>query len=203
MSFFTYEHSENNTKLETYEWDNTWLEQSNLCDVKRVLYIGDSISCGIRKIATEQSQGEYLFDGFGSSKALDHPYLAESIRLFALQENRRDAVLFNNGLHGWHLNDEEEYGFYFERAIQFLMKEYQGVPLYLVLTTSVQNEAREERVKKRNAVVTELAKKYGLKLIDLYSASVSCAELRVDGVHFSRDGYVRLADQILTEIKKG
>lgn len=203
MSFFTYENSEINTKLETYEWDNTWLEQSNLSDVKRVLYIGDSISCGIRRIATERSEGEYLFDGFGSSKGLDHPCLCESIRLFAMQQNRRDAILFNNGLHGWHLNDEEEYGFYYERAIQFLLKEFKDVPLFLVLTTGVSNEERENRVRKRNAVVIKLAEKYGLPLIDLYSVSVSCAELRVDSVHYSKDGYVKLADHILTEIAKG
>lgn len=202
MSLFTYENSETGAKLETYEWDNTWIEQSNRSDVKRVLYIGDSISCGVRKIATEQANGEYLFDGFGSSKGLDHPYLCEFIRLFAMQETRCDVILFNNGLHGWHLNDEREYGFYYDRVIRFLRKEFENIPLFLVLTTSVSNEAREERVKQRNAVVRELAKKYGLAVIDLYSLSAFCAEFRLDGVHYSKDGYVKFADQILTEISK-
>ena len=86
MSNFTYEASDCKTPLETYEWDNTWIEQSARADVPRVLYIGDSISCGIRKLATERSNGAYLFDGFGSSKAVDHPYLTECIRIFALQD---------------------------------------------------------------------------------------------------------------------
>lgn len=203
MSFFTYENEENKAKLETYEWDNTWIEQTNRSESKRVLYIGDSISCGVRKLATEQSHEEYLFDGFGSSKALDNPYLFDSIRLFAAQEPRQDAILFNNGLHGWHLNDEEEYKYHYERAIQFLMQEFKDIPVFLVLTTSVQNETRENRVKIRNSVLKELAKKYGLPVIDLYTISVEYAELRSpDGVHYLREGYIKFAEQILNDITK-
>lgn len=59
---------------------------------------------GSRHIATEALNGEILFDGFGTSKALDNPYFQQSLHLFAAQEGYRDLVLFNNGLHGWHLS---------------------------------------------------------------------------------------------------
>ena len=167
-----------------------------------MLYIGDSISCGIRKLATERSGGAYLFDGFGSSKAVDHPYLTECIRVFALQENRRDAILINNGLHGWHLNDETEYGQYYEDVIRFLQKEYPQTPLYLVLTTSVQNEEREARVKLRNAATLKLAEAHKLPVIDLYSVSAANGNLRTDGVHFQKEGYEKLADAILSALAK-
>ena len=48
MSDFTYEFENHQAKLEKYEWDNTWLEQTSDAVKPRVLYIGDSISGGIR-----------------------------------------------------------------------------------------------------------------------------------------------------------
>ena len=67
MSQFTYQSEINGTALETYEWDNVWIKQTANLDGNRVLYIGDSISCGTRNIATSLSEGRYLFDGFGTS----------------------------------------------------------------------------------------------------------------------------------------
>ena len=52
---FTFQSKRDANVLEMYEWDNTWWEQAPDTDRKRVLYIGDSISCGIRRIATEVS----------------------------------------------------------------------------------------------------------------------------------------------------
>ena len=97
-SEFTYQAESIVSPLETYEWDNTWLERITEKNKKRVLYIGDSISCGIRRFATDAAGGEILFDGFGTSKAIDNPFYFDSIRLFAAQEGERSAVLFNNGL---------------------------------------------------------------------------------------------------------
>ena len=140
MSSFTYEKGNICTPLETYEWDNTWIDQANNKDTPRVLYIGDSISCGIGRIATERSGGKLLFDGFGSSKALDNPYLYDAISLLAAQEGCRRVVLFNNGLHGWHLEDTCEYLSVYEIAVEFMTKRFSDSAIVLVLTTSVQND---------------------------------------------------------------
>ena len=83
-------------KLETYEWDKTWIEKSEDINSKRVLYIGDSISCGTREALRVIQGNEILFDGFGTSKALDNPYYFPTLSLFAKQENYRNAVIFNN-----------------------------------------------------------------------------------------------------------
>jgi len=64
MSNMTYEYGDNKQTLETYEWDNTWIEQANNADTDRVLYIGDSISCATRRVATAKSGNKILFDGF-------------------------------------------------------------------------------------------------------------------------------------------
>ena len=201
MSQFTYEKKESDNKLETFEWDNTWIEQTAKSDARRVLYVGDSISCGTRRIATERSGGKVLFDGFGTSKAVDNPYFCESVSLFARQVPYIDAVIFNNGLHGWHLEDEGEYRAYYEKAVEFLMKEFSGLPLYLVLTTTVRDEVREARVKVRNRVAREVAETYSLPIIDLYTVSVEKVDLRSgDGVHYTPDGYACFADYILQNL---
>ena len=183
MNEFTYEANNTSKKLETLEWDNVWWEQLGNAASSRVLYIGDSISCGIRRVATAMS-GELLFDGFGSSKALDNPYFQESVALFARQQGKRKIVLFNNGLHGWHLDDIEEYPYYYDRLVKFLLDEFKDTPVALVLTTSVAAEEREARVKRRNEAAVKIAESHGLPVIDLYSVSARYKEYRSgDGVH--------------------
>ena len=197
MSNYTYEAKETDRKLETYEWDNVWWEQTERVNADRVLYIGDSISCGIRRKATEVSQNTLLFDGFGSSKALDNPYLLDSIAIFAKQQGSRRAVLFNSGLHGWHLDDETEYATYYETALCFLIEKFPNTPIIPVLTTHVIDEAREARVKARNAVVLRLAEKYGLPVFDLYALSLAYADKITDGVHFAPEAYVAFGKEMV------
>ena len=202
MSMFTYETKNTKTPLETYEWDNVWIEQTEDNTSNRVLYIGDSISCNTRRLATEVSENQYLFDGFGTSKSLDNPYFFDAVRLFTAQLNKIETVIFNNGLHGWHLDDDTEYREYYEKAVKFLTEEFSGKKIYIVLTTTVEDAKREERVKARNAVACDLAKKYDLPIIDLYSISAEYVSLRCpDGVHYNADGYRKFAAKILESIK--
>ena len=200
---FTYEKEDKKTPLEAFEWDNVWLERTDFTDRKRVLYIGDSISCGTRREATVLSDSTFLFDGFGTSKAVDNPYFQDSLRLFAAQEGYRSAIVFNNGLHGWHLNDTEEYPAYYKKTVDFLIKEFPDTPIFLALTTAVKDEAREIRVCKRNEEVMKIAREYSLEIIDLHSVSAAAPELLAnDGVHFTKEGYQALARKILEAISK-
>ena len=202
MSHYTYEFESKNTELETYEWDNVWWEQANRNDLPRALYIGDSISCATRKQATDSSNPKILFDGFGTSKALDNPFLFDSIRMFAKQQKYRNVVLFNNGLHGWHLDDDKQYAHYYENTVKFLIDEFKNTPIVIVLTTSVLNAEREQRVKRRNEVAAKIADKYGLPIVDLYSVSVNFSELRTsDGVHYDAAGYKKFAECIIDDLK--
>ena len=202
MSQYSYEFATQNTVLETYEWDNVWWEQANRNDLPRALYIGDSISCATRKKATAASEEKILFDGFGTSKALDNPFLLDSIRIFAKQQKYRNVVLFNNGLHGWHLNEDEQYSNYYENAVKFLIDEFKDTPIAIVLTTSVSDAQREQRVKRRNEIAAKIADKYGLSIIDLYSVSVKFSELRTnDGVHYDSEGYIKFAERIVADLK--
>ena len=201
MSEFTYEKETTGEALETFEWDNIWFEQTNLKNAGRVLYIGDSISCGIRNTATELSCGKYLFDGVGTSKGIDNPYFKDTISLFAKQEKMREIVLFNNGLHGFHLS-VGEYEKHYEDMINFLLTEFPDTKIAVVLTTYIKQEnERLEIVKARNEKAKAIAKKHNLPVIDLYSVSeVYADELCADGVHMTKNGYEKLAEAVLKRI---
>lgn len=194
MQQFTYESQYRSEKLETYEWDRVWIEHATQPERKRVLYIGDSISCGTLRIATAHTNETLLFDGFGSSKAVDNPFLVDAIKLFARQQQRRDAVLFNNGLHGWHLDSSTEFADYYEKVVCELKQEFNGTPFFIVLTTHVADAERNKLVIIRNEVARKVAEKYDLPVIDYYKPSSENSNLlSADGVHFVDDGYKLLA----------
>ncbi|MBR7133283.1 MAG: SGNH/GDSL hydrolase family protein [Clostridia bacterium] len=188
--------------LETYEWDNTWIEKTAEKNAKRVLYIGDSISCGTRTEANKISAGEVVIDGFGTSKALDNTCFFPSVSLFAKQEPYRNAVIFNNGLHGWHI-DEKKYSQLYEEFLDKLINEFPSTPIAAVLTTFVTNpDYHNDRVLVRNELASEIARKKNIPVIDLYSVSHKNKDLLLgDGVHFSCEGYGELAKAVLAELK--
>lgn len=198
MSNFTYEAKDSKTIYETYEWDNVWLEHADDKETKRVLYIGDSISCMTRRKATAKTGDTVYFDGFGTSKGLDNPYFKDAIKLFTKQQPGRNAIIINNGLHGWHLEDETEYKAYYEEMVKFLLEEFKNIPLFILLTTRVRDEERGKRVVVRNDAAKRVADKYGLTVIDLYAVSKSMPEfLSPDGIHPETEGYEALATEIV------
>ena len=202
MSGYTYEFENRCDKLEKYEWDNVWWEQADITSNSRVLYIGDSISCMTRRLATEASGGGLLFDGLGTSKAVDNPYFPDTVRLFTAQQPEHCAIVFNNGLHGWHLDDEIEYASAYETLIKFMLEHFKGTPILLALTTGVADPARNERVLARNRAVLAIAERYSLPTVDLYSVTDAHRDLiSPDGVHLSREGYLLLADEIVARVR--
>lgn len=203
MENFTYEKEDRKSVLEKYEWDNAWIENTDNNESRRVLYIGDSISCGTRSIATMLTKEKILFDGFGTSKAVDNAFFKESISLFASQLPKLELILFNNGLHGFHLEDSTEYAKYYEEMVVYLLEKYPDVPLFLVLTTYIKSETRLKRVKARNQVVLKIAEKYHLSVIDLYMTTEKNKELlSEDGVHFTQEGYEIIAKEIISAINR-
>ncbi len=196
---FTYEENERNVPLETYEWDNVWWEHADDEVSPRVLYIGDSISCGIRSPLNSILGRELYIDGFGTSKAVDNPYFKAAISNFGKQSRRVKAVLFNSGLHGWHLTTDE-YAEHYEGMIKFMLEEFSGTRLVLLSTTPTREEGRGEKVIERNTKMLELAEKYSLDVIDLYTLSQGL-EQRGDGVHFLPESYKALAEKIAERLK--
>ena len=202
MNNFTYETENTTKKLEKYEWDNVWWETTGNANAPRALYIGDSISCGTRRLATAAAEEKILFDGFGTSKAVDNPYFIPALKMFCEQQGHREVIFLNNGLHGWHLS-EDEYAEYYEKLVCFLREEYKETPLVIVLTTYVNDGRRNERVPERNKKVIAIAEKYGLDVLDLFSVAERVKEhLKPDGVHFMPAGYEAFAAALVECAKK-
>ncbi len=152
----------------------------------------------IEGVEFEDKEKNILYDNLATSKALDNPCFEETIRLYAKQELSRDVILFNNGLHGWHLEDETEYKEAFDKMIKFLLHEFPGTPIYVVLTTHLADKNREKRVIKRNEAALETAKRYNLPIIDLYKISLeNSALLKNDGVHYDEAGCILFLNEIL------
>lgn len=197
MNGSTYETKNANSALETYEWDNPWWEHTENTASPRVLYIGDSISRGTLFQINKLADGKILFDNFATSKALDNPFYIPSLELFRSQQQRCDAIIFNNGLHGWHLSDEE-YKSGYEKMLDFLCGK--GVPVYVLLTTHLPLDAgREKRVAARNAIAVSQAEKHGCKVIDIYMVTRDrCRDFYCgDGVHLHDEGYIEISKEIL------
>ena len=200
MNEFTFEKNLS-AVLESCEWDKTWIDRTADKETKRVLYIGDSISCATRTIASELSDYSLIFDGFGTSKGLDNPYFKPSIKAFAIQEPRCDAILFNNGLHGWHLDDTDAYLKHYDSMISFLLEEFQNTPIYIALTTAI-TDPWDCRVKVRNESAIKIASKYGLDVIDLYTPIDANRHLVTpDKIHLTDEGYRLIAREILNKIQ--
>ena len=199
----TYEFTDRDERLEVYEWDSVWWEHASTEGVPRVLYIGDSISRATRGFATEVATEKIYFDNVATSKALDNPYFFDTIKLFAAQQVRCDAVVINNGLHGWHLEDSKEYKQHYENMILFLREFFKDIPVMLVLTTHVADPERDKRVIERNKAVCELAEQYGLDIIDFYKPVFEHSDLITeDGVHLFDDGSKILADVLVNSVNK-
>lgn len=197
----TYETENTTSELETFERDNPWWEQAPDTKKTRVLYIGDSISYGIRRHATEISENTLLFDNFSTSKALDNPYFADSLALFAKQERYRSVVLFNNGLHGFHLNDSL-FERYYRKMIVYLKESFRNIPIMVVLSTTVGDTERRACIIRRNAIAQKIANENGLDVIDLFEASERMTELQTaDLVHFNEEGFHALAKIVVDAVK--
>ena len=184
-----------NPVYECYEWDNTWIEHTENTAARRFLYIGDSISVGTRTPANAMGEGKIIFDHFGTSKALDNPYFLDSVTLFAAQSANRKAVFFNNGHHGWHL-DEETYAILYAGLLDKLAEKF-GTVIPVLTTYSTSEYSPNARVEARNAAVRKIAAERGLPVVDFYRISYENRDHLIDGIHFDESGYRALAAELL------
>lgn len=200
---YTYQEKATSSPREKYEWERIWFEDTYDKDAKRVLYVGDSISNATFPYATTASDRKILFNNFATSKGLDNPFYYPLVKMFVDQNERVDAIIVNNGLHGWHLT-EDEYAKYYLDFIRKLKADNSQTPIYLVLST-VTDDSRSYsvRVAPRNERAIEIAEKEGLGIIDLYRVSLKNKNLlSPDGVHFTSDGYKLFGEEIVRVLRE-
>ena len=201
MSEFTYEKEDIKVSLERYEWDNLWWEETGIKDSDRVLVIGDSISCGYRRKISECSGMKLIADGLGTSKGIDNPLYFKLVNYMLENYSNYKYVIVNNGLHGWHLS-EDEYEKFYRNFLEMLSEKFDKDKIYIALTTPLQSDERNARVIERNKRAEKLSHEFGFKALDLYSLLESKADLYTpDGVHLVDDGYILIAKKILEYLK--
>ena len=191
--------------LETFEWDNTWIEHAENTETPRVLVVGDSISCGWRRIATDEADHKILFDGFGTSKSVDNPWFLLSVLNFAEQQYHREAIIINNGLHGVHLS-KKEYSEALSDFIKGIVVRFPTTPVFLATSTPgepIQKfEEMNKMVRERNDAMKEIAEFYGTRLLDFYEIIGDKTGLHIpDGVHLEPIAYKMLAQRAVSAVK--
>ena len=208
MPMDTYEFSKISNKLETYEWDDIWWDNAPDTSARRILIIGDSISRGYRRAASKLPDRDFFIDGIATSKAVDNATFFTLIEYFAKNELSYDAVFFNNGLHGWHL-DEESFGKYFLELAKYVKEKFSPKKFYIVTTTPARKfqnteifDERNERVKIRNLSLKEAARSLGADVLDFYSLIEGREDLYTqDGIHLIDEGYTLLAKEVIKAAK--
>lgn len=209
MNKDTYETQDISTALESWEWDDIWRIKANDLKTPRLFLIGDSISRGYRHTAAAEFEGEMHVDNLATSKGIDNPNLLPTIELSMNQEPSCRVIHFNNGLHGWHLS-EEEYKEHYDALIAALLEKYPDKKIIIGLSTPLREkdnleviDQRNERVIKRNEAALAIAAKYNLLVTDLYGALDGTAKYHAqDGVHLSEEGYELLAKVIGKKVRE-
>lgn len=193
----TYMSGEYDFPLEKKEWTQVWLDEAMDAYTPRILLIGDSIFNGIIHNIIHMLDGTLLFDSFCSSKAVDNQFLMEELDIFMKQQKHRKLIIFNNGLHGWHLDDETDYAKGYENIVARLKQKFPDVPIVISLTTFIKDD-HFSRVVVRNKVAKEVAAKYKCPILDLFTESKKYENLMIDdGIHFQDVGYQKLCNYIM------
>ena len=134
---------------EEVEWCNIrWFDGADTG--KRVLLIGDSITLGYGNVVCEKLKEKQIHTAWlCTSKSIDNPSLRKEIE-YAMSEYPVELIHFNNGLHGWHLN-ETTYADALEKMLVWIKETYPMCKLVFATTTqSVRSEYEHEQIQKRN-----------------------------------------------------
>jgi lysophospholipase L1-like esterase len=189
--------------LERNEWCEFWWEDADKKNSPRALFIGDSITKGYRPYVNECIKEKVCIDMLATSKALDNPSLLLEIDYILSHGNfKYEVIHFNNGLHGWHMS-EEEYEKWLDVVVLHLREVAKDANLILAFTTPVTKAGNPEeldgeinsRVIARNASIRRIAVKYDCIINDLYTPMISKSEFRYeDGYHYIESGYKMQAE---------
>ena len=173
---------------EEVEWCNIrWFDGTDTG--KRVMLIGDSITLGYGNVVCRELKKCGIHTAWlCTSKSIDNPSLRKEIE-YAMSEYPIDLIHFNNGLHGWHLN-ENTYADALEDMLMWLKETYSNTKLIFASTTqSTRNAYEHEQIKKRNQKALEIVERQKICVDPLAETADTCSEFLTDGVHYQEDGY--------------
>ncbi len=194
---------------EQYEWSNIWWDNADDTSMRRVLLIGDSISVGYSGNVTERLDKIARVDRLSNSRGVNDPALLKEIT-YMLGEFEYSAIHFNNGLHGWHISDEE-YAWSLRHLVQVLHQYGRGASFVWASSTPVTvpgcpstlDAEKNPILLRRNALAAEIMKDFNIPINDLHSVVAGRPELsRGDGYHYNEDGYVVQGEAVAESLMK-
>ena len=194
---------------EDKEWTNLWWDEADKDEgLPRVFLVGDSQTYGYYPEVIKNMEKEARITALTTSKNVDNPYLLPEFDLVIKQfDLKYDLIHFNNGLHGQHQTNVQEFAACYEKVINHILENYPEAKLTLALCPPCyQGEHFEEPhetlfqlAEERNAKIRALAEKYNLPVDDLFTPMLAHRDLHVpDGVHYGDEGRAMLG-QIVSE----
>jgi lysophospholipase L1-like esterase len=199
-----------NINREQVEWSNFYWDNANTDALPRVLLIGDSISVGYRPFVEEQLKGKYNVDLFATSKGIIDKSYEKELR-YVLSEYKYEVIHFNNGLHGWHITDED-YKDGIAHLVALLKALSNDAKLIWATSTPITeahdnnmlDEANNSIVIRRNMVAQEVINKEKIKINDLYNLVLGKGEIRrQDKYHYNEEGQMLQAKAVVDSIIGG
>ena len=192
--------------------------------MKNILLIGDSIRYGTT--TGSPGYGIYVKEKLADRAEVFAPddncrfaqytlrYLFDWSR--QVEADKIDVIHWNNGL--WdvlHLDGDEIftpidwYVTTLERIYNMMRKRFPNAKIIFATSTSVAEHMagpsfyrKNSEIEEYNAAATELMKKLGVEVNDLYSASKTFGdEMRIDWVHFNDEGSEILAEAVVKKIE--
>ena len=181
------------TVKEYIEWTNIRWNNASDKDKPRILLIGDSIVDGHGYLLFEMLKDKICIDYLATAKCVsDKDYMAELDYMLSL--NNYAVIIFNNGLHGWDI-DDTVYAENLHVALAYLMTKTElliwrnSTPIRTIGDLSRFEDQRNPRVIKRNADAAKIANALGLPILDLYAPMAENPELfSEDAVHYTEEG---------------
>jgi len=192
---------------EDIEWTNMrWNDAPDNCRA-RILLIGDSIVVGHERLLYDIIKDEYCIDSFATAKCVsDVDYMRELDYMLAGRDY--DLVIFNNGLHGFDINDEV-----YEENLEEVMTDLNKRVKKLAWRTSTPIRDKEDlnkfnveitpRVLRRNAFAAKVADNLNIPVLDLYTPMAEHVEyFSIDAIHYNEQGREIQAQMLAEFIKK-
>ena len=176
---------------EDIEWISLrWHDEPNRT-MPRVLLVGDSIVVGHGANVHALLKDRICVDYFATSKHVTDVEFMPDLA-FMLCRRNYELILFNNGLHGFGVDDE----LYGPALLEILTLLSSRAPrLAWRSSTPVRNGdnraelgERTPRVVRRNAAAAAVAQKLCLPTLDLYTPMLGHPEFYSDGAHCNQEG---------------
>jgi hypothetical protein len=212
IAFTTWSCATQKITRENIEWSDFWWGNEGDKTKPRVLFVGNSITRGYYAAVSTKLAEKANCDRYATSRSLEDPALFKETKM-AMGKYNHAVIHFNNGLHGWHLNNEQ-YEKGLKKYVRFLKRhKTRNCKLVYSLTTPVPSSeegvkldpVRNEVVLQRNQIAMKIMQENGVQVIDLYGLmepELEILNVSKGNVHYKKEGNDRMAGLISEEVLK-